>query len=75
MGKARVAGWALVTSATCAGLTAGVFGARPLWIFALVMIWVSPSSPTRAVLGARQRYAPPDQVGTALTLQTSVGAC
>jgi MFS family permease len=74
MGKARVAGWALVTSATCAGLTAGVFGARPLWLFALVMIWgfavVADSAQFSALVS---EYAPPDQVGTALTFQTSVG--
>jgi len=74
VGKARVAGWALVISATCAGLTAGLFGARPLWIFALVMIWgfavVADSAQFSALV---TEHAPPDQVGTALTFQTSVG--
>ena len=45
MGKARVAGWALVTSATCAA-SPRASSAHACCGFALVMIWGSPSSPT-----------------------------
>jgi MFS family permease len=74
VGKARVAGWALVTSATCAALTFAVFGTRPLWVFALVMLWgfavVADSAQFSALVS---EHAPSDQVGTALTFQTSLG--
>lgn len=73
-GKARVATWALVASASCAVLTTALFGARPIWIFALVMIWgftvVADSAQFSALVA---EHAPPDQVGTALTFQTSLG--
>jgi MFS family permease len=73
-GKARVAGWALVVSALCAALTVPVFGARPVWVFALVMIWgfavVADSAQFSALV---TEHAPTDQVGTALTFQTSLG--
>jgi MFS family permease len=74
VGKARVAGWALATSAGCAALTLAVFGARPVWVFALVMLWgfsvVADSAQFSALVSD---HAPPDQVGTALTFQTSLG--
>ena len=74
MGKARVAGWALATSGVCAALSAGVFGSRPVWVFALVMVWgfavVADSAQFSALVS---EHAPSDQVGTALTFQTSVG--
>jgi MFS family permease len=74
LGKARVARWALWSSATCAALSAAVFGARPVWVFALVMVWgfavVADSAQFSALVS---EYAPPDQVGTALTFQTSLG--
>ena len=74
MGKARVAVWALATSASCAALTPAVFGTRPVWVFALVMLWgftvVADSAQFSALV---TEYAPPDQVGTALTFQTSIG--
>jgi MFS family permease len=74
VGKARVAGWALVASASCAALTAALFAGRPLWIFVLVMIWgvavVADSAQFSALV---TEHAPADQVGTALTFQTSLG--
>ena len=74
VGKARVAGWALGASALCAALTAAIFGGRPLWVFALVMVWgftvVADSAQFSALVS---EYAPSDQVGTALTFQTSLG--
>ena len=73
-GKARVAGWALAASAICAASTVAVFGTRPVWVFALVMIWgfavVADSAQFSALVS---EFAPTDQVGTALTFQTSLG--
>ena len=74
VGKARVAAWALWASASCAALTTALFGTRPVWVFALVMLWgfavVADSAQFSALV---TEHAPPDQVGTALTFQTSLG--
>jgi MFS family permease len=74
VGKARVAAWAMVASAACAALTPVAFGSRPMWIFMLVMVWgfavVADSAQFSALVS---EHAPSDQVGTALTFQTSIG--
>ena len=74
LGKARVAMWAMLASGTCAALTVVVFGASPIWLFALVMVWgfavVADSAQFSALV---TEYAPADHIGTALTLQTCVG--
>jgi MFS family permease len=74
VGRARVAIWALWTSAACAALTAIVFGAPPIWFFLLAIVWgfavVADSAQFSALVS---EYSPPDYVGTALTLQTCLG--
>lgn len=74
MGKAQVAMWAMIASATCAMLTVVVFGESPVWLYALVMIWgfavVADSAQFSALVS---EHAPREHVGTALTLQTCVG--
>ena len=74
LGRARVAIWALWTSATCAALAALVFGASPIWFFLLAIVWgfavVADSAQFSALVSD---YSPPDYVGTALTLQTCLG--
>jgi MFS family permease len=74
LGKARVAIWAMLVSATCAALTAVVFAGSPLWLFVLVMIWgfavVADSAQFSALVS---EHAPADHIGTALTLQTCLG--
>ena len=74
LGKARVAMWAMLASAACAALTLLVYGGPPVWLFALVMVWgfavVADSAQFSALVS---EHAPPDHVGTALTLQTCVG--
>lgn len=74
LGKARVARWALVASAACCLLTIAVFGRAPALTFLLVMIWgfavVADSAQFSALVS---EHAPADHVGTALTLQTSLG--
>jgi MFS family permease len=74
LGRARVAIWAMWTSAACAALTCLVYGASPVWFFALAMVWgfavVADSAQFSALVS---EYAPAEYVGTALTLQTCLG--
>ena len=73
-GKARVAMWAMIASATAAALTLVVFGRSPILLYALIMFWgfavVADSAQFSALVS---EHAPRDHVGTALTLQTCVG--
>lgn len=73
-GKARIAMWAMLGSAACAGLTVAVFGGSPVWLYALVMFWgfavVADSAQFSALVS---EHAPKEHVGTALTMQTCVG--
>lgn len=73
-GKARIAMWAMLGSAACAGLTVAVFGGAPFWLYALVMVWgfavVADSAQFSALVS---EHAPKEHIGTALTLQTCVG--
>jgi MFS family permease len=74
MGKARVAMWAMLLSATSAASTGLTFGGSPLWLFALVVVWgfaVVADSVQFSALVSEQ--APADHIGTALTLQTCLG--
>ncbi|MEO8678953.1 MAG: MFS transporter [Vicinamibacterales bacterium] len=74
LGKARVAMWSMLASAGCAALTVVTYGAPPIWLFALVMVWgfavVADSAQFSALV---TEYAPADHIGTALTLQTCLG--
>jgi MFS family permease len=74
LGRARVAIWAMWTSAACAALTVFVFAASPIWFYALVMVWgfsiVADSAQFSALVS---EHSPVDHVGTALTLQTCLG--
>ena len=74
LGRARVAMWAMWTSAICCALSPLVYGAAPLWLFLLVMVWgfsiVADSAQFSALVS---EYSPRDHVGTALTLQTCLG--
>jgi MFS family permease len=74
LGRARIAIWAMWTSAACCALTPLVFGRPPLWLFLLVMVWgfsiVADSAQFSALVS---EYSPADHVGTALTLQTCLG--
>ena len=74
LGKARVARLALATSGACCLATTFVYGRPAPWLFALVAVWgfavVADSAQFSALVSER---APEDAVGTALTLQTSLG--
>ncbi len=73
-GKARIAMWAMLVSATCAALTVVVFGGNPVWLYVLVMVWgfavVADSAQFSALV---TEHAPREHLGTALTLQTCLG--
>lgn len=73
-GRARVVIWSLAASGTAAVLSTAVFGrALPLTLI-VVMIWglavIADSAQYSALV---TEVAPPHAVGTALTLQTSLG--
>ena len=73
-GKAEIAIVAMTVSGLSAILTGLTFGG-PAWItFVIIVIWgisVAPDSPQFSALVADA--APPDQVGSLLTLQTALG--
>jgi MFS family permease len=74
IGKARVAAWALVTSAGCCAVAGLAFNAAPGVLFLFAAIWgvavVADSAQLSALVA---QYSPRDHVGTALTIQTSAG--
>ena len=74
VGKARVAMWAMLVSASCAALTAVVFGGSPVMLYVLIIIWgfavVADSAQFSALVS---EHSPRDYVGTALTMQTCLG--
>jgi MFS family permease len=74
LGKARVARLALAASGACCLATALVYGRHPAWLFVLVAVWgfavVADSAQFSALVS---EHAPAEAVGTALTLQTSMG--
>lgn len=73
-GRAEIAMAAMAVSAACAALTVVVFGASPIWFFALAVVWgfavVADSAQFSALVS---EYSPREHVGTALTLQTCLG--
>lgn len=74
IGKAQVAVLAMAASATTGLLTASTFGASVPLTFALFVIWgmaVIPDSAQFSALVAD--YAPPEWVGSIMTLQTALG--
>jgi MFS family permease len=73
-GKARVARAAMVTSGACAAAASVVYGQPLPWLCALAVVWgfsvVADSAQFSALVS---EHSPRTLVGTALTLQTSVG--
>ncbi len=74
LGKARVAGFAMVASGICAACAGLIFGAPPVVLGTFAAIWgfavVADSAQFSALVS---EHSPRDQVGTALTMQTSAG--
>ena len=73
LGRTRVTAWSLIVSGTCA-LTAGLLFHRPAPLTLLCLVWgfavVADSAQFSAAVS---ELADPRYVGTALTLQTSLG--
>lgn len=73
-GKARVAGAAMIASASCAALSVLVFGAPLPLLLAFAVVWgfsvVADSAQFSALVS---EFSPRTHVGTALTLQTCAG--
>ena len=74
IGRARVAMWAMLVSATCAALTLVAYGRAPIFLYVLIVLWgfsvVADSAQFSALV---TEHAPREHIGTALTLQTCVG--
>ena len=74
MGRARVAAWAMMASATCCALTAAAFTAPYFVLLLLVGFWgfsvVADSAQFSAIVS---ETSPDDYIGTALTVQTCLG--
>lgn len=74
VGEARVARVALAASALCCLASPFLFGAHPALLVPFVLVWGAAAvadSPMFSALSARA--APRDYVGTALTVQNSIG--
>jgi MFS family permease len=73
-GRARVAAWAMMISATCCALTVPAFTAAPAVLFLLAGIWgfsvVADSAQFSAIVSETTAV---EHVGTALTVQTCLG--
>jgi MFS family permease len=73
-GRARVTIGAMATSGTCCVLAAVVFGAHPVLLVALLLVWgatvIADSAQFSAAL---TEEADPSYVGTALTAQVALG--
>jgi MFS family permease len=74
LGKARVAKWALITSAFCCSVAGFVFGAPVPALAVFVIVWgvavVADSAQLSALVA---EHSPRDHVGTALTVQLCSG--
>lgn len=74
VGKARVAGAAMVASGTCAAVSGFVYHAPPIVLDALLLVWgvtiVADSAQFSALVA---EHSPREYVGTALTIQTCLG--
>lgn len=74
VGKARVAGAAMIASGACAAVSGFAFHAPAIVLDALLLVWgitiVADSAQFSALVA---EYSPREYVGTALTIQTCLG--
>jgi len=74
LGRARIAAWSMMVSATCCTLTAPAFHAPYALVLGLVAVWgfavVADSAQFSAIVS---ETAADDYLGTALTVQTCLG--
>lgn len=74
VGYVRLVVGALILSGLCAALTPLVFGAPSLFLVPLLILWsVSVVADSAQFSTLVTRVVPPHAIGTALTLQTSIG--
>jgi MFS family permease len=74
VGKARIASWAMLVSATCAALAGFTFAVSPAALIALAVVWgVSVVADSAQLSALVAEHSPRDHVGTALTMQTCTG--
>lgn len=73
-GRTRVTLVSLIVSGTCALLVGFFFGASPWLLFALALVWgLAVIADSAQYSASISELAPREYVGTALTLQTSLG--
>jgi MFS family permease len=73
-GRTAVTSAAMAVSGTCCALTGFLFGADPRLLTALSLVWGFAVVADSAQFSAGvSELAPPERIGTALTLQTSLG--
>jgi MFS family permease len=74
IGKARIAGWAMLASGTCCAVAGFTYHAAAPVLFLFAIVWgiavVADSAQLSALVA---QYSPRDHVGTALTVQTCAG--
>jgi MFS family permease len=74
VGKARIASWAMIVSGACCAIAGLLFHAPAPVLYAFAVVWgvavVADSAQLSALVA---QFSPRDHVGTALTLQTSMG--
>jgi MFS family permease len=74
LGKARIASWAMIVSGACCASAGFLFHAPTAVLGLFAVVWgvavVADSAQLSALVA---QYSPRDHVGTALTLQTSMG--
>ncbi len=74
LGRARVAGWAMRISATCALLAALAFGSSPYLVVSILLVWgASVIADSGLFSSCVADVVDPRYTGTALTTQTAVG--
>jgi MFS family permease len=74
IGKARVAAGAMIVSGACATLSGVLFGAPPILLAILAVVWgVSVVADSAQLSALVAEHSPRDHVGTALTVQTCCG--
>jgi MFS family permease len=74
MGRTKITIWAMSISGSCALVTGFLFGAPPVLLFIVVLIWGASIVADSAQFSASiAELSDPDLVGTMLTMQTSVG--
>ncbi len=74
LGRARVAGWAMRISATCAVLAALAFGSSPYLVVPILLLWgASVIADSGLFSSCVADVVDPRYTGTALTTQTAVG--